>query len=123
MSEQVDPSQQDETLLSRDYPVLEWSQPTPSNRKVLDAIHTRLQAGGFEPGPDGYDTEALTHGLDQRGWDWEYQAAGSGYRATVTREIAPSSPSSLSSHGWSPAVALARSIDQHLGEIDSARRR
>jgi excisionase family DNA binding protein len=103
----------------------DWEEPTPDNRQALEAVYQRLAALGVPPGPNGYDLPYLIDIIEQRGWAWSIEKESGPWRfdaneppiysAVIDREYRPGVGGLMArSHGWSPNVAVARSLDQML---------
>lgn len=105
----------------------DWDGPSPENVLALDAVHARLTRRGVAPGPDGYSLLTLIAFIEERGWAWKIEKEMGPWRfnerTLPTYEAVIDRPYraglgglSVTSHAWTPEIALARSLDRLLGD-------
>lgn len=103
----------------------DWEEPSVDNLQARDEVYERLVKHGVVPGPEGYDLMTLISVAEGRGWAWKVEkesgpwALGEQkwpiYEAEVDRPYRPGlGRLSVTSHAWTPDIALARSLAELL---------
>ena len=103
----------------------DWEEPSADNLQARDEVYERLAQHGIAPGPNGYDLMSLIAVAENRGWAWKVEKESGPwvfgekkwpiYEAEVDRPYRPGFGGlSVTSHAWTPDIALARSLAEVL---------